>query len=300
MRTTLPMPISAAAFVVVAVVVVLCGLSGSSEAFLQPTGRRAAAAERGISSPLHAKRGKAGKKGGGGGGGGGGGATMTKGPPGRIVPAVEYVECQPDGADAWRCLDVSQLLLRGGCGVVPTETGYGLVSLLDSREGLERILRIKGQERCKKPLSLLCSDLSTIDAYCYGINRGVFKTLKKNLPGPYTFILPASTALPKSIFVDAKGSRHAWARKTLGVRMSSDPVLRYVQDELLDGAPLLVSSLPREEENEDDDEDDIYASSVLSCGISDAMDGASWCQEVDFIVDAGERPFDGSTIFDLT
>lgn len=206
----------------------------------------------------------------------------------KLTREAEYVQILSDGSDAWRCMDIASILREGGVGVLPTESGYGIVTPLDSRSGLERLLRMKGAERSKKPLSLLCADLPTVDKYCYGINRAVFKILKKNLPGPYTFILPASTALPKMLILDAKGGRHSWARKSLGVRIPSDPVLRYVQDELLEGAPLLVSSLPN-------DEDDVNPFAVCSL---DA--GASWCRDVDFMVDAGERPLDGSTIFDLT
>lgn len=126
------------------VALALCGLSWTS-AFLPGHVPRSA-------SSLPAKRGKGGK--------GGGGGSKMKQPPGRIVPAVEFVDCEPDGTDAWRCLDIAQLLQKGGCGVVPTDTGYGLVTMLDSRDGLERLLRIKGLENCKKPLSLLCADLN--------------------------------------------------------------------------------------------------------------------------------------------
>ena len=261
---------------IISLIVLLLG--GMGEAFAP---QRAIQLRRDF-GPLLAKRGSKGKA-------GVRSSTRSGGPPGRIVPELDFATVESDGSDAWRCSDVAQILLRGGCGVVPTETGYGFVTLLESREGLERILRIKGLEQCKKPLSLLCGDLSTIDKYCYGINRGVFKILKKNLPGAYTFILPASTSLPKMVFLDSKGGRHSWARKTLGVRISNDPVLRYLQDELLDGEPMLVTSLPI---NEDE------RGVVTSCGV-DAAD-SSWCNGVDFIVDAGERPVDGSTIFDLS
>ena len=137
-------------------------------------------------------------------------------------------------------------------------------------------------------MSLLCSDLSTIDEYCFGINKLVFKILKKNLPGKYTFILPAKTSLPKSIIYDSKGNKHSWKRQTLGVRIPDDPVLRYLQDELLGGMPLLVSSVPVDEEEDEQ---------LIDCVVDP---GASWCRDVDFIVDAGSRPYDGSTIFDLT
>mmetsp|Transcript_21719 Transcript_21719/g.47349 ORF Transcript_21719/g.47349 Transcript_21719/m.47349 type:complete len:325 (+) Transcript_21719:101-1075(+) len=230
-----------------------------------------------------------------------GGARQKGNVPDRLVEETQYVEVEPDGSDAWRCSDITDLLRRGGVGCLPTDTGYGFVTPIDSKAGLERILKMKGYLGCKKPLSLLCSDLATIDKYCYGIDRQVFKLLKGNLPGPYTFILPASSALPKMMFLDNKGGKHSWARKSLGVRMPDDNVLKYVQEEL-GGIPLLVSSVPNERGDGEGDGNDIEGeiidvAQLQTCRIHF---GSSWCQQVDFVVDAGEKPADGSTIYDLT
>lgn len=208
--------------------------------------------------------------------------------PSKVSEQTEFIQVASDGQDAWRTMDIVDILNRGGIGVLPTETGYGFVCSLNSKDGLERMLRIKGLHECKKPMSLLCSDLSTIDKYCFGINRGIFKILKKNLPGPYTFILPAKNSLPKGIIFDSKGNKHSWKRQTLGVRIPTDPVLRYLQDELLDKTPLLISSLPIDEEK---------GRQILDCKV-DPSD--TWCNDVDFVVDAGNRPHDGATIFDMT
>ena len=248
--------------------------------------------------PMYAKRGGKGKSGGGGGG-------KSKGTPDRLVDETLYVEVEEDGSDAWRCADITDILRRGGVGCLPTDTGYGFVTPIDSKAGLERILKMKGYLGCKKPLSMICNDLATIDQYCYGIDRQTFKILKSAFPGPFTIILPASSQLPKMMFLDSKGGKHSWARKSLGVRMPDDPVLRYVQEEL-GGTPLLVSSVPNEsfdglgeEEEEEDGEGDgiIGVAQLQSCRIDF---GSSWCQQVDFVVDGGERPVEGSTIYDLT
>ena len=242
---------------------------------------------------LHAKRSGKGKSGGGG--------KSKGGIPDRLVEETLYIECESDGSDAWRCQAITDILRRGGVGCLPTDTGYGFVTTIDSKAGLERILKRKGYLGCKKPLSLLCNDLSTIDQYCYGIDKQTFKILKAAFPGPYTIILPASSQLPKMMFLDNKGGKHSWSRKSLDVRMPDDPVLRYVQEEL-GGTPLLVSSLPNDpnddlgEEDEDDD-DFIGAAQLQSCRIDY---GSNWCAQVDFVVDGGERPAEGSTIYDLT
>ena len=131
-----------------------------------------------------------------------------------------------------------------------------------------------------------------MDQYCvlYSLPKQTFKILKKNLPGPYTFLLTAKKTLPKGIVLDAKGS--------LGIRMPSDPILRYFQDELFNGEPLLVSSLPHNDNDDDDDDDDddmFHAEQRITL-----QPDASWYDSVDFVVDAGPRPKDGSTIVDLT
>ena len=234
------------------------------------------------------------------------GKRMKYAKPGKVVAQTEYIQVEKDGSDAWKAMDIVSIIQdQGGVGVLPTDTGYCFVTSLQSKTGIERLLRIKGLHECKKSMSLLCSDLKSIDEYCFGIDKTVFKILKKNLPGAYTFILPAKTTLPKQIIFDSKGNKHSWKRQTLGVRIPSDPVLRYIQDDLLFGMPLIVSSLPtiKDEFDTDDDEDDIDAEwerqrqQLIECSVDP---GASWCNEVDFIVDAGPRPYDGSTIFDMT
>jgi tRNA threonylcarbamoyl adenosine modification protein (Sua5/YciO/YrdC/YwlC family) len=232
------------------------------------------------------------------------GTRMKFQPPPRVVAQTQYLQVEPAGEDAWKMNPLVEILRQGGVGVLPTDSGYGFVTPIDAKVGLERMLRIKGLESCKKPLSLLCSDLKSVDEYCYGIDKSVFKLLKKNLPGPYTFILPAKTTLPKGIVMDIKGGKHAWKRQTLGVRIPDDPVLRYLQDELLDGMPLLVSSLPmtgNDDDGDDNDEDEDYLSKIetqpADCQVNKE---ASWYNQVDFVVDAGPRPSCGSTIFDLS
>mmetsp|Transcript_20105 Transcript_20105/g.49353 ORF Transcript_20105/g.49353 Transcript_20105/m.49353 type:complete len:273 (+) Transcript_20105:1243-2061(+) len=215
-------------------------------------------------------------------------ARMKNKAPSRIADQTEYVEIDANGDDAWRTMDAASLLGRGGLGIIPTEMGYGFVCPLMSKTGLERMLRIKETNNCKRPMTLLCSDLATIDEYCFGIDRGVFKTLKKNLPGSYRFILPGKSTLPKGIIFESKGGKSSFARQTIGVGIPTDPILRYVQDELLDKAPLLMSPLPID----DDMESDPYQ---LYLGPD-----ASWFNDLDFVVNAGERPGEASTDFDLS
>jgi len=208
---------------------------------------------------------------------------------GRLVDDMEYAEVLPDGSDAWRASKVVDLLQSGGVGVLPTDVSYSFVTPVSSRSGVERILRLKGAAGGKKPLSLLCRDLSEIDKYTYGIDRITFKLLKRNLPGPFTFILPASSELPKMIYQDKRGAKKKWKRSEIGIRVPNDGVLLSILEQL--DEPLLCSTLPVDEDS----------GAQIVCHVSHSLrDGADWCSQVDFILDAGERPVDGSTIYDLT
>ena len=213
-------------------------------------------------------------------------ARMKNKSPSRIVDQTEYVEVDQDSV--WRTMDAASLLGRGGLGIVPTEIGYGFVCPLMSKEGLERMLRIKEANNCNKPMTLLCSDLATIDDYCFGIDKAVFKILKKNLPGSYRFILQGKSTLPKAIVFESKGSKNSFKRQTIGVAIPKDPILRYVQDELLDKEPLLMSPLPIDDEKESDR----YQSYLGP--------EASWFNDLDFVINAGERPEEASTDFDFS
>jgi len=233
-------------------------------------------------------------------------ALSAKGGGSKKAPSALFLEVEADGSDTWKCDRVVEIIKSGGVGVLPTDTSYAFVTSLSSKAGVERILRIKHEERCKKPLSILCADIASIDKYTYGIDRTFFKVLNKNLPGPYTFILPASSELPKMLFVDGKGAKKTKKRTTVGCRIPNDPVALSILNQL--ESPLLVSSVPNDGNmvsQEDDEACEISEDAWNIGGPDDTMlcmntASTSWFRSVDFVVEAGERPEGGGTIFDLT
>ena len=196
-------------------------------------------------------------------------------------PALDYVRLEADGSDTWRASGALDAIRSGGCGVIPTDTSYSFVTAVSSKEGVERILRLKGAAHRKKPLSLLCRDLATIDEFALGIDKTIYKLLRSHLPGPYTFILRASPALPKVVYHD--GNRQ-WKRSEIGVRIPADAVCTSLLEQL--DEPLLCSTVPTDEDSGEQ----------LIC---DLQLGETWCTSVDFVLDAGPRPLDGSTVYDL-
>ena len=226
------------------------------------------------------------------------GKRMKFQPPPKITPTFDDITV--DGThDVWKTRNVADTLRQGGLGVLPTEAGYGFVTPLNSKAGLERLLFLwRSFHNTPIQISLLCRNTQMIHEHVYGIDKQTFKLLQKHLPnGYYEFVLSAKTTLPKQILTGRV--------KEMGVRIPLEPTVRYLQDELLledlPNVPLLFAGLPPPPISEDDDDDDRTLSELQALPYSVDRE-APWCCQVDFIVDAGPRPYDvfATTVFDLT
>ncbi len=102
---------------------------------------------------------------------------------------------------------------------MPTDTVYSFASMLGNRKGFDRIARIRGIRANKAHFSLLCKDLSDLSHYTRPVANEVFKLMKRALPGPFTFILPASGNIPK-MFRSSK--------KTIGIRIPYNKVAQAI------------------------------------------------------------------------
>ena len=114
---------------------------------------------------------------------------------------------------------------------------------------MEKLMALKGISGKKKPLSVLCKDIPTISAYTSDLSdqKWVYKLLKNTLPGPFTYILPASKEFPKLI-LKSDGHVKRWKRKEVGVKMPSDAICAYIMDAL--DEPLICGSVPEDAEDE--------------------------------------------------
>mmetsp|Transcript_8 Transcript_8/g.24 ORF Transcript_8/g.24 Transcript_8/m.24 type:complete len:275 (-) Transcript_8:212-1036(-) len=196
-----------------------------------------------------------------------------------------YIEVEDPSYDAYKVEPAVEILREGGLGVIPTDTSYVFVCAISSREGVNRIYSLKSSSSpTRKPLSILCRDLSMVQHYVHSLDRRTFKLLKQTLPGPYTYILPATTEVPR-IVIEHKSNRKSWKRREIGVRVPDDAYCQAVLD-LLD-EPLLCNSVPQTRE-----------SMTLACNPADI--GDNWCNQVDFVIDHGERRTRLSTVIDLT
>jgi tRNA threonylcarbamoyl adenosine modification protein (Sua5/YciO/YrdC/YwlC family) len=115
--------------------------------------------------------------------------------------------------------------------IFPTDTLYAIGCHGLKERSIETICRLKGIDPRKQRLSIICYDLSTISEYAK-VDNHIFKLMKRNLPGPFTFVLNANNRLPK-IFRN---------RKEVGIRMPDNPIISEIA-RLLE-APILTASLP--------------------------------------------------------
>jgi tRNA threonylcarbamoyl adenosine modification protein (Sua5/YciO/YrdC/YwlC family) len=127
---------------------------------------------------------------------------------------------------------VVECLRNGGVIIYPTDTIYSIGCDLKNHRAVERVARIKGISLEKAHFSLICYDLSDLSEYAKVLDTGIFKILKKNLPGAFTFILPASSHVPK-LFTSKK--------KTIGIRVPDNNITREIVKEL--GNPIVATSI---------------------------------------------------------
>jgi tRNA threonylcarbamoyl adenosine modification protein (Sua5/YciO/YrdC/YwlC family) len=105
---------------------------------------------------------------------------------------------------------VVECLMDGGIVIYPTDTVYGVGCDIFKSKAIERIAQIKGIKPEKSNFSFICNDLSQLSDYSKPIPNNIFKLMKSNLPGPFTFILNASNNVPK--LIQSK-------KKTVGIRI---------------------------------------------------------------------------------
>jgi len=133
-------------------------------------------------------------------------------------------------------LKVVEILRDGGIIIFPTDTIYGIGCDITKPKAIERVARIKNVKPEKAALSFIFYDLSNISDYCKPISNTIFKLMKKNLPGPFTFILNANSNIPK-LFRSTK--------KSIGIRIPQNNIIREIVKEL--GNPILSTSVKDED-----------------------------------------------------
>lgn len=186
---------------------------------------------------------------------------------------VRIYEENPNPKSIEQAVDV---LKKGGVIIYPTDTVYGIGCDITNQKAIERVCKIRSLKPEKSNLSFICYDLTDISQYTKPFDTTVFRVLKKALPGPFTFILNASSQVPKLL---------STKKKTVGIRIPDNNIVREIVKEL--GNPIVTSSIR--------DEDDIIEYST-----DPELIYEKYQDLVDLVIDGGYGGNIASTIVDVT
>jgi tRNA threonylcarbamoyl adenosine modification protein (Sua5/YciO/YrdC/YwlC family) len=184
------------------------------------------------------------------------------------------ISIHPDNPQVRQLSMVKDCLEKGGIIAYPTDTIYGLGCDIFHPEAIEKICAIKKVDPEKAQLSFICADLSDLSTYAKAIDNGLFRIMKSLLPGPYTFILPASKQVPK--ILQSK-------KKTIGLRIPDNNIALSIIKTL--GHPILSASFPGNDVEEYTDPEVIYE---------------NWGNQIDMVIDGGIGGIVPSTVIDCT
>lgn len=184
------------------------------------------------------------------------------------------VKLYPDNPDPRQIRKIAASLREGALVIYPTDTVYAVGCDIFQARAVEQICRMKDQVPSKANLSFICQDLSHISEYAR-ISTPVFKLMKRNTPGPFTFILNGSSSLPK-LFKQ---------KKTVGIRVPDNGIVRALVEEL--GNPLMTASL----KSEDGEMEYITDPELIEERFG------HW---VDWVIDGGAGGIEPSTVVDCT
>jgi len=165
-----------------------------------------------------------------------------------------------------------ELLRNDGLIIYPTDSVYGLGCDLFSKKAVEKIYQIKGNDK-RKLLSFICPDLKHISEYAY-ISNSAYRIMRHLLPGPFTFILPATKQVPRILLEN---------RKTVGIRVPENKICQALLSEF--GLPIISTSARLPDQGFLNDPDEI---------------AKTFARTADLFLDSGPGGLDPSTIVDLT
>ncbi len=182
----------------------------------------------------------------------------------------------PDNPQGRKIDQVVEILEKGGVMIYPTDTVYALGCDIFNPKAVERICRIRGLNPVKAMLSFMCNDISQVSEYTAQIDNQIFRMMKRNLPGPFTFVLKSNNRVPK-LFRNRK--------QTVGVRIPDHNIVQALVNAL--GRPILTTSLKSDDEILEyfTDPIDIYE---------------DFKHQVDVVIDGGIGGNVGSTVVDCT
>lgn len=189
---------------------------------------------------------------------------------------AELVKIYPENPNPKAISKVTEVLENGGVIIYPTDTVYSFGCDITKPKALERVARLKETKIEKANFSIIFSDLSHLSEYTKQVDTPTYKLLNRALPGPYTFVLQASNAVPK-IFKNKK--------KTIGIRIPDNNIPREIVKAL--GNPIIATSVHDKDE-------------IIDYTTDPELILEKYNKLVDLVIDGGMGDNDASTVIDLS
>lgn len=186
----------------------------------------------------------------------------------------QYYRIHPETPQPRLIKHAVEIIRQGGVVVYPTDSAYAIGCQIGDKSALDRIVSIRKLDK-KHSFSIICRDLSSLALYAK-VGNASYRLLKANTPGSYTFVLPATSEVPRRLMHPK--------RKTIGIRVPDNPIALALLEEL--GEPLMTATLTMP--------GDDYP-------LSDPEEIRGFLEhQVDLIVDGGFGALEETTIVDLT
>lgn len=181
-----------------------------------------------------------------------------------------------ENPDQRKINQIVDLLRSGGIFIYPTDTVYSMGCDITNQKAVEKVAHLKGIKVEKSHFSFICHDLSQLSDFTRPLPNPIFKLMRRNLPGPFTFILEANNNVPRYF----KGKK-----KTVGIRVPDNIIIREIVKEL--GNPVFSSS--------------VHSSDNIEAFITDPeLIYEEYANKVDIVIDGGYGDNRVSTVIDCT
>ena len=187
-----------------------------------------------------------------------------------------FIRIYEENPDPRKITQIVNVLRGGGLIIYPSDTIYGLGCDIFNQKAVDKVRRIKNGNDKKMELAFVCYDLSHLSVYAKNVSTPVFKLMKKVLPGPYTFILNASSKVPKILKV---------RKKKVGIRIPNNRIPREIVKEL--GNPIVTTSLHNDDK-------------ILEYATDPELIYEQYTNQVDLVMDGGYGDNQASTILDYS
>jgi tRNA threonylcarbamoyl adenosine modification protein (Sua5/YciO/YrdC/YwlC family) len=186
------------------------------------------------------------------------------------------IKIYPENPNPRQIRHVVDQLEAGGIIIYPTDTVYAMGCDIKAHKSIERIARLKGLNPDNPDLSLIFLNMSQLSEYTTIRDNSVFKLLKRNLPGPFTFIVRANNQIPK-MFKNKK--------KTVGIRIPDNSIVLEIVREL--GRPIITTSIHDQDE-------------IIEYTTDPELIHEKYRDFADIVIDGGYGKNEASTIVDCT